>query len=748
MAKIEKALPSVFGQPREAHLAVRHPEMPDVYAPLARGLREFGGGAQHIFDGLIRLGEEGQNLALEQARADYDAEVAERLDKEVYSLSGVSAAEAGRKAESILQAAENRQLERLSAYGARPGQAFRNFAARSGAAHLSRAVGHGRAEVRRATVDAGNRVMANAAKLYTATGDASALDEINEAHARTWLAGNGRLFDAEKLAVFDRNLKEGFVAWNGEKLRVVDQIAPGDKGVIARATAEDLRARLAQESSMYEQSRQDQIDLTHAARIDQLLKWNMLSEAEAHLANDAQRPQNMRMSPGAFARAEAQLKVHRELRTAQTEARSEVQAVLALGAKEPRSLGGRYWTPAMEVQVSEALKRLNAEAAADETGRAAKKLDRFKTLINTEREARLARERADIAQLHVDLAQKGLLDPAKIGEFGDTVAAMPDSPVKDYAAGMYARNRAAVEERAARMEAKARAEEEKKAKKIEAEKKKIAANPEVRRMERAILLEFQRRWAAGEPVEFGNVKFDLSKREEFDKALDASGFTPEQKAEIRAYTVNKRIDMNAAAQVVADVLNQANGFTPDSGKGKLYFTRQAAIALCPEVMDRLEAVAKMYPQIKLDTKEGQNWMREQVLKYLFSIQASEPGWLWGVNPVLLHEFLAKGIDAEGNVVDESRTFEEFRNRCRTPEQLRRETQYREDVRAFAMGRASRVVEQDEAAALARQRGLVQTEINGESVWLPRAEAEKMKADKKKKDKAVMDHIRRYPLFIN
>ena len=733
MAKIEKALPSVFGQGRAAHVTTHHPGMPSVYDGLARGLKGFGSDMSEIFNGLIRLGEEGQNLALEQARADYEKEVSERFDAEVFSLNGISAADAGKKAEAILKSARDRQMEKLSAYGMRPERAFSFFATRSGATSLSRAVHHGRTEVRRATREASEQVIGNNIKNYGSTGDANMLAEINEAHDRAWEVSNGRLISAEKLAEFDKNLEGGFVLLNGEKLRVVDKIAPGDKGVIARATAQDLRDRLGRENEMYERSRQNLIDRAHAARIDEFLKWDRLSEAEQHLADEALRAPRERMSQGIRERIATQLGLHCEVLSVRTDAQAASQSALAAGA-DAYSNGGRYWTPATERAVFEVRKRLSEEARSDERGLAAKKLSLFDAYINAERGARHALEKADYVEQHAQLAKQGLLDPAKLGDLASTLATMPDSPIKDRFVEAYARMRRAVEE-------------------------KVSNNPEVKKQRRAHVLEFKRHQAAGAPLKFGNRTFDLSKPEELAAATTLAGFTPEEIAEVKAYSTNRRIHQGDAAQIVADALNQANNYTPDPAKGKRYFTAQAVLRLCPEVLDRLEEVAKMYPEIRLDTKDGRAWMREQVIQYLMAMQASKPGWLPeamesvpaalrvpllggallayalpGANnsDVGLAEYLSGAIDKKGNIVNADMDFQSFIDLGRTPDQITEELQYAENVRAFAVKSIPRDKGIDHAEAHASRHGMVRVVEHGRIVYRSAATQKRIEEEEKRR----------------
>ena len=253
MARIETPMQSVFGSPREARVTTRHPGMPDTLGGLAKSLKNFGSDMESIFNGAVRLGEEGQELALAQARADYNQEVQTRLDSEVNNLEGISAADAGERARRIFESAEQRQLERLSAYGARPSQRFQLYAKENQTTRMSHVVNTARGKVKSATIQLETQNQKNSAALHGATGNEREIETLLESQRKAYELTNG-VIDREAIATFDKNAERGFVALGGQRYPVKDGIVHGISPDGRGVKLADMRERLLKENLQFDRA--------------------------------------------------------------------------------------------------------------------------------------------------------------------------------------------------------------------------------------------------------------------------------------------------------------------------------------------------------------------------------------------------------------------------------------------------------------------------------------------------------------
>jgi hypothetical protein len=722
---LQPVLPTIIGEGRSARVSKPSLNMPDIYGGLTRGLRDAAGFARDTFRQAaaaeVRAKQEKESLLLEQAMAEYDEEVSFKLQDQVFSLSGESAAGAGELARKISHEAWERQQEKLSGASPQVVEKFRLFVQKDSTSRGPRVMAYEQAQLRSARVSMNGKLLSSRTRAYAETGEPWYLEGIEESFQAMTENSGQRVITPEKMEVFNSLYDKGEIVLQGEKLKIVDGPAT-EPGTISRSHADDLRSRLRKDMEWYAAELQSQFDAAHSARVDAYLANGQIAAAASYLDAVTQPEARRGMSREAREVAMGKVSRHQEVQAVQITGQVLADHTLAAGIRYDASLGntsldGRYWTPAREQA------RLNAErdmmAAMKEADPETRpKLDRalnmYRQQISQEKALRQEYEKADILSLTEQFRDSGLFDPYRIQDFSNEVAKMPDSPVKAHFQNMVTRLQ--IEQQEA-----------------------VRGTPEYKKFQEARLAEFKRHMSAGEPLTLDGVDYDLTDSNQLSAAVRASGFGPEAVVQIMAYASTKRVPYHRAAGILAETLNELNGYEPDPDKGKVYFDQYNVTAVAPELLTELENIAAMNPDIDMDTKEGAKWMKDTLRGIILNTKRSKPG-ITGAKAVSLHHWLGQAVTKSGELRDDRegrRDYATFLHQLATTvEQKRGEMDYRDMVRRASLGQPAswQRVPAGAAEAELEREGSVKTKYKLDEVYLPREEVERRAMEKRKKEK--------------
>ena len=660
MARIETPMQSVFGSPREARVTTRHPGMPDTLGGLAKSLKNFGSDMESIFNGAVRLGEEGQELALAQARADYNQEVQTRLDSEVNNLEGISAADAGERARRIFESAEQRQLERLSAYGARPSQRFQLYAKENQTTRMSHVVNTARGKVKSATIQLETQNQKNSAALHGTTGNEREIETLLESQRKAYELTNG-VIDREAIATFDKNAERGFVALGGQRYPVKDGIVHGISPDGRGVKLADMRERLLKENLQFEQSRQNSIDLARQERVTNLLKWGDVRGAEEYVAKHDPRAKGANaLSERAFEALSTEVQRARTRLNASLDASRDWSAAVADYAQtDKKSFGGKLWSPGMEMKAQELLEEQLAKARKDETGIEQKKYDALYYQINQSRAQSRAWEKASREQIIDEFSDYNgtgvnLFAAGNEGRLIEKIQGLPESYIKDDLMRTAARKMSEAHIRKRNL-------------------------PAAKASRQAKVVEIASAMATGTKIDLNragennpNLRFDSTDRKQLSRAIALCDFTADELQQIKNF--QDGFPMNIASEQVSSVLNGLCDFTVDEEKGKVYFTGQSVNALAPELVLEVQKVLGMDVERAQRAREGKLnkedllAVRRTITKLLQAKNASEPSWWGGMRTVKLPEFLGKAVSEDGSYTTDV-TYGAFCDLAQSPEQI-------------------------------------------------------------------------------
>jgi hypothetical protein len=722
---LQPVLPSLIGEGRSARVANPSARIPDMYSGLAKGAKDVA----RVFDKFGRMmaeredrvRQEKESLLLEQAMAEYDEEVSFKLQDQVFSLSGESAAGAGELARKISHEAWERQQEKLSGASPQVVEKFRLFVQKDSTSRGPRVMAYEQAQLRSARVSMNGKLLSSRTRAYAETGEPWYLEGIEESFQAMTENSGQRVITPEKMEVFNSLYDKGEIVLQGEKLKIVDGPAT-EPGTISRSHADDLRSRLRKDMEWYAAELQSQFDAAHSARVDAYLANGQIAAAASYLDAVTQPEARRGMSREAREVAMGKVSRHQEVQAVQITGQVLADHTLAAGIRYDASLGntsldGRYWTPAMEQA------RLNAErdmmAAMKEADPETRpKLDRalnmYRQQISQEKALCQEYEKADILSLTEQFRDSGLFDPYRIQDFSNEVAKMPDSPVKAHFQNMVTRLQ--IEQQEA-----------------------VRGTPEYKKFQEARLAEFKRHMSAGEPLTLDGVDYDLTDSNQLSAAVRASGFGPEAVVQIMAYASTKRVPYHRAAGILAETLNELNGYEPDPDKGKVYFDQYNVTAVAPELLTELENIAAMNPDIDMDTKEGAKWMKDTLRGIILNTKRSKPG-ITGAKAVSLHHWLGQAVTKSGELRDDRegrRDYATFLHQLATTvEQKRGEMDYRDMVRRASLGQPAswQRVPAGAAEAELEREGSVKTKYKLDEVYLPREEVERRAMEKRKKEK--------------
>ena len=694
MALIKKILPSVSGETRGARFSVRHPGTPDIYGDIGRSLSGLSGGMSSLSAGFARMHRQEEDLALEQAQADYLQEVTESFDKDIYSLKGESLRGAEDKARTILGNAENRQLEKLSSFGKRASDRFRLFATRSSTGTLSRMTHYAQGELRRSTLDAAQRTQSSSLRNFSMSGDDFSREAYLEAFDRAWGVTNGRIITDDKLRVLREDEDAGFVRIGNEKLRIVDEIKEGDKGVISRDKAADLLARFTQENAAYNQSRQEAADNLHTARVNQLLKWGDVVGAKAYLEQRTNEKGAVLSGRARTALSSLIDKNYMQIKVG-LEAGVWMNGLLkGIGKSDSKSMGGQLYTPEFERQGLAAISRQTELAGIDATGEARARLNAMTSQFNQRLQVMRAFTRSETERITSYLSGgnpsgTNYFVSGKEPELIEELNKLPDSYIKDKLMADALRRRAIADA-------------------------KLADTPEARRMREARIMEIMRLMSEGAPVtiqypgdpEGGLMKFDLSKKDQADRALDYFGFTAREKQRIHA-SLQDPFPLRIVTGLISDGLNDAMGLSPDNPKR---FTPGAVSYMAPELVERMRKLLSYDTRVADSartkgalTKDEEKTLRTKVKTLLQSYAVKEPGKLWGFNDVSLPEFMYRGLGENGNL-DAEFFYDKFTSLAMSDEQLRAVERAEQEYRLSVNPRKPNETDAEGAAPLRQNTG--------------------------------------------
>jgi hypothetical protein len=722
---LQPVLPSLIGEGRSARVANPSARIPDMYSGLAKGAKDVA----RVFDKFGRMmaeredrvRQEKESLLLEQAMAEYDEEVSFKLQDQVFSLSGESAAGAGELARKISHEAWERQQEKLSGASPQVVEKFRLFVQKDSTSRGPRVMAYEQAQLRSARVSMNGKLLSSRTRAYAETGEPWYLEGIEESFQAMTENSGQRVITPEKMEVFNSLYDKGEIVLQGEKLKIVDGPAT-EPGTISRSHADDLRSRLRKDMEWYAAELQSQFDAAHSARVDAYLANGQIAAAASYLDAVTQPEARRGMSREAREVAMGKVSRHQEVQAVQITGQVLADHTLAAGIRYDASLGntsldGRYWTPAREQA------RLNAErdmmAAMKEADPETRpKLDRawnmYRQQISQEKALCQEYEKADILSLTEQFRDSGLFDPYRIQDFSNEVAKMPDSPVKAHFQNMVTRLQ--IEQQEA-----------------------VRGTPEYKKFQEARLAEFKRHMSAGEPLTLDGVDYDLTDSNQLSAAVRASGFGPEAVVQIMAYASTKRVPYHRAAGILAETLNELNGYEPDPDKGKVYFDQYNVTAVAPELLTELENIAAMNPDIDMDTKEGAKWMKDTLRGIILNTKRSKPG-ITGAKAVSLHHWLGQAVTKSGELRDDRegrRDYATFLHQLATTvEQKRGEMDYRDMVRRASLGQPAswQRVPAGAAEAELEREGSVKTKYKLDEVYLPREEVERRAMEKRKKEK--------------
>lgn len=721
MSKIPKLSQSIFGQGRSAQENVRQVAIPNPYQGLGNAISAASDGLSKVFNSAMALAQEGQQLALEEAQVAFNAAITKRFDEEVFSLSGEAAAGSTSAAERILREEEARQLERLSNYGGGASRQFRMYAAKSAPDRMSSAVRYGRGQVKQARIEAGNTEMKQGAEVYATTGSESSFNGVLASFDRTWEAQFGYVANGGALAKFDEHLKDGFVNYRGEKLRIVDAIKPGDRGVISREEADRLRTRLDAERQRYEKARQDQIDLLTAKRVDKFLEWGQFDQAQEYVASVMQG--DNRLSDNALSLINARLEVFGRNKIAAEEASVCVQSAFATGAQDMESLGGRYRTPEVDRAIAEMRTQLAERAAQDTTGMGKRTLELFDLQARARLQQMDANYKADWKSTVDKLMEEGLYKGGKLADRVTRISNMPDGPIK----------RTLLR----------KASEEMAAEKMQLEES-IKKNPELKANRDALIngikvniaannLKIRYKGLDGKEVA---VPVDVNNDTEFERYLSTGVFTAAEREILRQYRTAPRIEDGLAATFAAEVLDELGDLEDNKAKGVINFDARNVWKVLPGLSQEIQRILRYRPDI--DFRKGSNdadrqWLKRQIRAYIIAQEYTDPVTKRVIN---LRKQLGNMVDEYGNVnAAQAFTPERIYELSKTPKQLKMEEEFFRNLYLTSAGPDAETLQRynynydgDKAAA---RKGLAKIKTaEGDVLFVPK---EKQETHQKRED---------------
>lgn len=725
MANIPKVSQSIFGQGRAAQESVRAVHIPSSTEGFAQAANAMADSAKLVFDGAIKLAQEGQQLAVEEAQVAFNDAVTKRFDTEVYGLAGEAAAGSADVAERILREEEARQTERLSHYGGGATRQFRVFAAKSATDRLSSAVHYGQGQVKRARIEAGNKEMQQSAQLYGKTGSEVARDNVLAAFDRTWEAANGRLVNSDTLAKYDENLEKGFVVFRGEKLRIVDEVKPGERGVITRQKANDLRARLDNERQVYEKSRQNQLDIMAASRVDQFLEWGQFDQAQLYLESLAiskATKDQYQVSDRAFELIKNRVEVFGRNKIVAEGANSLIQGVVAEGAQNPQSAGGRYLTPEMERAAAATEAKIAHEAANDLTGMAKRKLELFRLQWSTIKKEKETNLNTDYQETLTAMKDKGLFNKGSLASRGQHISNLPEGPIKKRLAHAWAKEAAAADE---------------------ALKKRLEKNPEYKAARAARLNGVKVYIAAKSTVKTATGEYNLSDDKQFSNFINSQGFTDDEKVELMSYRQSPRIEHAVAAQIAAETLDSMFGYKDAPEKNRIYFDASNVGFVMPGLDAEIQRITKFRPDLdfKSMNKDARDWLKKEIQRYIVSQEYTDPV---SKKVVTLQEKLKKTVDEEGNYEEANRlTPERLLNLYRSDEQIKKQHEYYRSLMVTSVGPDETNTQlynsvYDTAREAARSNMARINAANGSRYWVDKSKQTEAQTTEDKEAKRLKD----------
>lgn len=641
MAKIEKVEQSIFGQTRGAEIRAVHTPYVDEHAGLMKGASRLVGGLVKAAEGIARLKGEAENLALEQAQADYLQEVTSSMDKDIFSLHGHALAGAEDKAGSILSGAENRQLEKLSRYGSEVSRKFRLFAQRHSTGSISRVTHYAAGELRRATGEAAKSIQASSFNTYKISGDDASREAYMESFNKEFLVRNGRLVDDAKLAKLKEDVGNGTLTIRGEKLRIVDEVKEGDKGVIGKAAATDLVERFTRENAAYRQEMEQAVDALHAGRVHYLLQNKMYKDARFYLENRADG-----LSDRTRAALGASIKMESDREAAVLDAGEWIQKMNQTQAdKDVLSMGGKLYTAEWEQACLAGIAEQQKKAQKDPFGVETMKYNAMLNQYHQTKALKQAYTHAEKGRITDNLMRKDLYKPGNEGALVNAIRVLEGkSHIKDELM------RDAI------------------SRKVKADIR-LASTPAAKRMRESRRLELIRIACDGGSVPVGGKVYDLGKPAELKEYLQNSEFSAAEQQEILK-AVDAPFPLAMTTELIAGELNDILGLKD----GDKHFTASAVNILAPELVTEISRTlgydARTADNARKDklSKEERTRVRKVIRELLRNRVANEPGWLYGFNEVSLPDWLYRGL-REGDRHDMGGSYAEFCRLAMSPEQL-------------------------------------------------------------------------------
>lgn len=743
MSKLPFILPELIGEGRTPP-RVDRPQFESVSlglgAQLGRGVNALADSAGRIALNFMAqrkdLQDKEDNLALREAIAGYQKAATDYTDKNVFTLGGSAAAGVYDRSLRTLNGLQEKYSRNLKPEQAR---LFRLAMTQDSENRFHQIYAHENTQTRKANVAAADGSLNQTAGLFAATANPDLLSASRTlAEDRYQNATGTPIFRNAQLKAFEQFQSEGFVWENGRRLKIVDGVKDPDTE-ISSAAAEQLHQGLVRRVAEGQQYLQSVSDKFHAARVDYLLKAGMVTDAEKYLKTDFG---PYAMSDLARKAIGTEVQNHRAALDIRDNAAATLENIknaalfTADGEENVNAAGGRYVTPESDQALADTLDEFRSiiRKTGDEDGKIQKTMDAVAqgySLWSRQSEMRL---QADVKSTFQNWQSRGLLDDDGMDAADYEVMVMPDGPVRNSFLAVQARRHAlqsreqAQQIRADAIEQRAQAAELR------------AVQAAIPRASAADLCKFKSLAAAKAVVSTPQGDIDCSVPENIDVLM--AGYAQKDRQEVKDYLRNPRINYLSSATILAGLLNEMNGYRTKADGTKLPpFTADLVMQICPKLLQQLEQAARLHPELNLEGKDGDAWMRDQLRGMMLSMQATE-GYRWYGKDIVIPftEYMGRLVDKNGNLTPDGQAVlhggkgavDAFLRLGMTDAQLGAMQQWMDNHARRAVGQAPEAASArtgSDAAQTAQGLKSVRQK-NGTMVNVPADEAEKREAKTK------------------
>lgn len=480
------------------------------------------------------------------------------------------------------------------------------------------------------------------AEIYASTFDTGVIDGVQQSYDDYYRSiGKYGLTPTESLSEFDSNIKDGYLDVP-ERTLPDGTLVPekhikisdgGEEGTISNARLNQIRTDLEYKSKQYERGKQNVIDTFHAKAIDALLNEDRVDEAMDYFYS--QQAGDRPIGATAAQAIEKTLNARFAAKEKETMAQITVDSTLFEMAQDDYistlTGGGKYLDSETEARLDGLLVEARKTGGdADELNLLKKEIERVKTI-------RREQLKIDTAIVIGQLHKEGKLSAGNIDKTCMSLMAKASSNT----ANMCEQNVLAS------------------ALKI---RKNYESQERIRRglsteSDRALLddigktkmvLSYMR--AKGAMVNYKGVNYDISTEAGFNNFASQSGFTEEQLKAIKSKWADTEESIVECTDTAVEILNSLNDFDPKKGEG---FRSDSVLALAPEFVNYL---VQNYKDLgNLTGGQKKTAIKDLALKFLKDTYTTEEKSFWFDKKHYLHEFLARGIDDEGDIIEDNGT---------------------------------------------------------------------------------------------